>query len=64
MAGDTRFGTAFIMLSREIELEDEIVQLVHDKELKANVASMKADAKARFAEVVDIVEDREFWRKS
>ncbi len=48
---------------REMELQDEIVQLVHDKELKASVASMKADAKARFAEVVDIVEDRKFWRK-
>ena len=52
------------MLSREIELQDEIVQLVHDKELKLNVASMKADAKARFLEVLDIVEDREFWRKA
>ncbi len=51
------------MLSREIELQDEIVQLVHDKELKTNVACMKADAKARFTELVDIVEDREFWRK-
>ncbi len=25
---------------------------------------MKADAKARFREVVDVVEDKEFWRKS
>jgi hypothetical protein len=38
--------------------------LVHDKELKTNVASMKTDAKARFTEEVDIVEDREIWRKS
>ena len=51
------------MLSRQKELQDEIVQLVHDKELKTNVASMKAEAKARFAEVVDIVQDKEFWRK-
>jgi hypothetical protein len=51
------------MLSREIALQDEIVQLVHDKDLKATVNSMKSDAKARFSEVVDIVEDREFWRK-
>ena len=51
------------MLSREIELQDEIVQLLHDKDLKATVASMKADAKARFSEVVDIAEDRDFWRK-
>ena len=64
MAGDTRFGTAFIMLSREVELQDEIAQLLHDKELKTTVASMKADAKARFREVVDVVEDKEFWRKS
>ena len=28
LAGDTSFGTTFIMLSREIELQDEIVQLV------------------------------------
>ena len=52
------------MLSREVELQDEIAQLLHDKELKTTVASMKADAKARFREVVDVVEDKEFWRKS
>jgi len=40
------------------------VQLVHDKDLKATVGSMKSDAKAQFSEVVDIVENREFWRKS
>ena len=51
------------MMSRESKLQDEIVQLVHDKDLKATVGSMKADAKAWFSEVVDIVEDREFWRK-
>ena len=32
-------------------------------DLKATVASKKADAKARFSEVVDIAEYREFWRK-
>ena len=58
-----KFGTAFIMLSREIELQDEIVQLVHDKDLKATVTSMKPDAKARFSEVLDIVQNKEFWRK-
>jgi hypothetical protein len=52
------------MLSRKVELQDEIAQLLHDKELKTTVASMKADAKARFREVVDVVEDKEFWRKS
>jgi hypothetical protein len=51
------------MLSREIELQDEIVQLVHDKDLKAAVSTVKSDAKARFSEVVDIVVNREFWRK-
>ncbi len=35
MAGDTSFSTAFIMLSIEVELQDEIVQLVHDKELNS-----------------------------
>ena len=37
--------------------------MLHDKDRKATVASMKADAKARFSEVVDVAEDREFWRK-
>ena len=37
--------------------------LLHDKDLKATVASIKANAKAQFSEVVDIAEDREFWRK-
>ena len=39
--------------------------MLHDK-LKATVAYvafMKADAKVLFSEVVDIAEDREFWRK-
>ena len=36
--------------------------MLHDK-LKTTVAFMKADAKAQFSEVVDIAEDREFWRK-
>ena len=36
---------------------------IPDKDLKAKVASMKADAKARFSEVVDVADDREFWRK-
>ena len=34
--------------------------MLHDK---ATVASMKAYAKAQFREVIDIAEDREFWRK-
>ena len=34
-----------------------------DKDLKAKVGSMKADAKARFSEVEDIADDREFLRK-
>ena len=34
-----------------------------DKDLKAKVACMKADAKALLREVVDIADDREFWRK-
>ena len=33
------------------------------KDLKATLASMKADAKARFSEVVYTAEDREFLRK-
>ena len=37
-----QFGTAFIMLSRMIEVEDEIHQLLHDKDLKALVAGIKA----------------------
>ena len=36
--------------------------MIHDKDLKATVASMKAYAEARFSKVVDIAEDREFWR--
>ena len=32
-------------------------------DLKATVASMKADAKAGFSEVIDFDEYREFWRK-
>ena len=52
------------MLSREIELQDEIVQLLHDKDLKATVASMKADAKARFSDVVNSVEHRESGEKA
>ena len=36
---------------------------LHDKDLKATVASMKAGAKARFSKVIDIAEYREFWRK-
>ena len=42
--------------------------MLYDKDLnlKANVASMKANlnAKAQFREVIGIAEDREFWRKS
>ena len=45
-----------------MSLEDEITQLLHDKELKAHVAAMKPEAKAKFAEVLDIVKGREFWR--
>ena len=37
--------------------------LLHDKDLKATVASMKAHANPRFSEVIDIAECREFWRK-
>ena len=37
--------------------------MLHDKDLKATVASMKANVKAQFSEVTDIAEDREFWRK-
>ena len=37
--------------------------LLPDKDLKAKVASMKADAKAQFSEVVDVADDKEFWRK-
>ena len=38
--------------------------MLHDKNLKATVASMKAYVKAQSSEVVDIAEDREFWRKN
>ena len=37
--------------------------LLNHKDLKAIVASMKADAKAQFSEVIDFDEYREFWRK-
>ena len=37
--------------------------MLHDRDLKATVASMKADAKAGFSEVIDFDEYREFWRK-
>jgi hypothetical protein len=50
------------MLSRVISLEDEITELVHDRELKALVASMKQEAKAKFSEVLAIVKSNEFWR--
>ena len=50
------------MLSSVMSLEDEITQLLHNKELKALVAALKPEAKAKFAEVLDIVKDREFWR--
>ena len=36
---------------------------IPDKDLKAKVGSMKADAKARFSEVEDIADDREFLPK-
>jgi hypothetical protein len=52
------------MLSRLIEVEDEIHQLVHDKDLKAAVAGMKADARAKFAEMLDTVQSKEFWKKA
>ena len=37
--------------------------MLHDKDLKATVAFTKANANARFGEIADIAEDREFWRK-
>ena len=37
--------------------------MLHDKDLKATVASMKADAKAGFSEAIDFDEYREIWRK-
>ena len=37
--------------------------MLHDKDLKVTVASMKADAKARFSKVIDFDEYREIWRK-
>ena len=37
--------------------------MLHYKDLKPTVASMKAAAKAQLSEAVDIAEDREFSRK-
>ena len=37
--------------------------LLHHKDLKATVASMKAYAKAQCSKVVDIAEDRDFLQK-
>ena len=31
--------------------------MLHDKNLKATVASMKADAKAQFSKIIDIAEE-------
>jgi hypothetical protein len=33
------------------------------RDLKVTVRSMKTDAQAKFNEVMDIVENKEFWRK-
>ncbi len=44
--------------------QDEIHQLMHDKDLKSLVASMKSEAKVRFAAVTDIVQSKELWRKA
>ena len=51
------------MLGRVTEVQDEIMQLMHDKELKTVVASMKAESRARFDDVVSIVQRKEFWQK-
>ena len=37
--------------------------MLHDKDLKATVASMKAEARAQFSKVIDFDEYREFWQK-
>ena len=50
------------MLSRIISVQDEITELVHDRELKALVAAMKQEAKSKFSEILDTVQSKEFWR--
>jgi hypothetical protein len=45
-------------------VEAEIHQLVHDNDLKALAAGMKTDAKAKFADILDNVESKDFWRKA
>ena len=49
------------MLSRIISVQDEITELVHDRELKALVAAMKQEAKSKFSEILDTVQSKEFW---
>jgi hypothetical protein len=67
ISGDTHFGSAFIMLGRLSEVQDEILHLMHDKDLKAVVASMKLESRQKIDDVVTIVQtlqSKDFWQTS
>ena len=46
------------MLSREIAVGGNVVQLMHDKDLKTLVAEMKPEARTKFAEILKTVQSK------
>jgi hypothetical protein len=52
------------MLGRLSEVQDEILHLMHDRDLKAVVATMKVESRQKFDDVVTIVQSKDFWQTS